>query len=151
MDCLGDGQDASYFFSPARPFDSGSAYAIVGTLSTATDNATYVGLSVNDMSKLKGVLNVRDTELTGSAASYASTVDNTDKFFVHYFSRNCNAIASFTDGQCTTVTTDMVPPVGADKQGMFATGLRSYVRPGTERGPLSSEQLKPVIIQFTQP
>ena len=57
---------------------------MVGTLGTATGNATYVGLSVNDMSKLKGVLSVNDTELAGSAASYAGTVDNTNKFFVHY-------------------------------------------------------------------
>jgi hypothetical protein len=71
MNCLGDGQDASDFFAPGLLLDSGSVYAVVGTLGTATGNATYVGLSVNDMSKLKGVLNVRDTELAGSAASYA--------------------------------------------------------------------------------
>ena len=73
------------------------------------------------------------------------------KFFVHYFSRDCGAIERYTDGQCTTVTEDMVPPLGEGKQGLFTTALRSYVYPGTARGPLSSEQLKPMIIRFAQP
>ena len=110
-----------------------------------------MGLSVNDVSKLKGVLNISDTDLAGSVASYAGTVKNTDKFFVHYFTRDCLAIDGLTDGACTTVTESMVPPLGDGKQGLFTAALRSYIRPGTERGPLSSEQLRPWIIRFSQP
>jgi hypothetical protein len=151
MDCLGDGQDASYFVAPGRALDPGWVYAVVGTLGTATGNATYVGLSVNDLSKLKGVVNITDTDLAGSAASYAGNVGNTEKFFVHYFTRNCKAIEGFTDGECTTISEDMVPPLGEGTQGLFSAALRSYVRPGTERGPKSSDQLKPMIIRFAQP
>ncbi len=151
MNCILDGQDASYFTAPAKPLDPGWVYAVVGTLGTTTGNATYVGLSVNDVSKLKGVLNIPDTHLAGSAAWYAGTVKNTDKFFVHYFTRDCQAIRGLTDGQCTTVTKDLVPALGEGKQGLFTAALRSYVRPGTERGPLSSGQLRPMIIRFAQP
>lgn len=151
MDCLGDTQDASYFIAPGRELDPGWVYAVVGTLGTATKNATYVGLSVNDLSKLKGVLSINDSQLAGSAASYAASVDNTDKFFVHYLARDCEAIKSLTDGQCSTITEDMVPPLAEPPQGLFSAVLRSYVRPDTARGPLSSGQLKPWIIQFAQP
>lgn len=151
MNCQGDGQDASYFIAPGHPLDPGWVYAVLGTLATETGNATYVGLSVNDMSKLKGVLNIPDTQLSGSAASYAGAVQNTDKFFVHYFTRDCGAISGLTDGECTTITKDMVPPLGTGKKGLFSAALRAYVRPGTERGPLSTEQLRPMIIRFTQP
>jgi len=151
MDCLGDTQDASYFIAPGRELDPGWVYALVGTLGTATGNATYVGLSVNDLSKLKGVLSVNDSELAGSAGSYAGTVDNTAKFFVHYLARDCTVIGSLTGGQCSTITEDMVPPLGEAPQGLFSAVLRSYVRPTTARGPLSSDQLRPWIIRFAQP
>jgi hypothetical protein len=148
MDCLGDGQDASYFVAPGRALDPGWVYAVVGTLGTATGNATYVGLSVNDLSKLKGVVNIGDTDLADSAASYAGNVGNTDKFFVHYFARNCKAIEGLTDGECTALSEDIVPLLGEGKQGLFSAAVRSYVRPGTERGPRSSAQLRPMIIRF---
>jgi hypothetical protein len=151
MDCLGDNQDASYFLAPGHALDPGWVYAMVGTLGTVTGNATYMALSVNDLSVLKGVLSISDDELEGSAASYAGLVNNTDKFYVHYLTRDCGAIESLTDGQCSTITEDMVPPLGEGKQGLFTPAVRSYVRLGTARGPLSSEQLKPMIIRFTQP
>ena len=50
MDCLGDQQEAAYFFSSPRPTDSGQVYAVVSTLATVTGNAIYVGLSANDAS-----------------------------------------------------------------------------------------------------
>jgi len=74
MNCLADGQDASYYFARPRELDTGRIYAAVGTLATETDNATYVGLSVNDASLLKGVLNVDDRKLKGSASGYHSEV-----------------------------------------------------------------------------
>jgi hypothetical protein len=97
------------------------------------------------------VLSVNDSELAGSAAPYAGTVNNTNKFFVHYFARDCGAIESLTDGQCSTITEDMVPPLGVTPQGLFSAVVRAYVRPGTARGPLSSEQLTPIIVRFAQP
>ncbi|WP_136708993.1 hypothetical protein [Agromyces sp. H66] len=170
--CLGDGQDASYFFMPPQPIDSGQVYAVVGTLGTQTGNATYNGLSINDASLLKGVANVPDhdedspaSDLEGSADGYAGTVANTDKFFVHYFTRDCDAIDGLADGACTTITEKMVPlmtdvsaPGDPHLHGFFTAGLRSYVKPGTERGPTTdydaegkyeSGQLPPTVLAFT--
>ena len=159
MNCLADGQDASYFFAQPRPLDKGRIYAAVGTLATETDNATYVGLSVNDASLLKGALNVDDTKLKGSASSYHSEVPNPatlQKFFVHFFARDCAAIADLTDGECTTVTTDMIPladddeaPGDRDLHGMFSIAVRAYVKRGSERGPDPTKQLPPRRLTFS--
>ena len=160
MNCLADGQDASYFFAPPKSLDEGRIYAAVGTLATETGNATYVGLSVNDASLLKGALNVDDTKLKGSAGSYHSEVANPDtleKFFVHFFARDCAAIADLTDGACTTVTTDMIPLAGDDTapgdrdlHGKFSIAVRSYVAPQSEhgRGPDPTKQLPPQALTF---
>ncbi len=157
MNCLGDGQDASYFLAPPKPLDTGRIYAAVGTLATETGNGTYVGLSVNDSSLLKGVLNIDDTKLKGSAGSYKSAVTNWDKFFVHFFTRNCSAIAGLTDGACTTITKKMVPLAGDDKapgdadlHGKFSAGVRAYVVPGYKRGPDPTLQLRPILITLTR-
>jgi hypothetical protein len=159
MNCLADGQDASYYFAQPRSLDTGMFYAAVGTLATETGNATYVGLSVNDASLLKGAFNVDDTKLKGSAGSYHSEVANPallGKYFVHFFARDCAAIADLTDGECTTVTTDMIPhadddeaPGDRDLHGMFSIAVRSYVKPGSERGPDPSKQLPPHRLTFT--
>jgi hypothetical protein len=160
MNCLADGQDASYFFAPPKSLDDGRIYAAVGTLATETGNATYVGLSVNDASLLKGALNVDDTKLKGSAGSYHSEVlspETLDKFFVHFFARDCAAIAALTDGACTTVTADMIPLAGDDSapgdrdlHGKFSIAVRSYVAPQSEhgRGPDPTKQLPPYALTF---
>jgi hypothetical protein len=177
MNCLGDGQDASYFFMPPQPLDGGQVYAVIGTLGTKTGNATYSALSVNDASVLKGVGNVPDTDprspdraLEGSANGYAGTVANTDKFFVHFFTRDCGPLEGLTGGACTTITERMVPHMTDVRasgdphlHGFFTAGLRSYVKPGTARGPVTrykldpakgqlvydSGQLPPVVLSFT--
>jgi hypothetical protein len=161
--CLGDGQDASYFFMPPQPLDGGLVYAVVGTVGTKTGNATYNGLSINDASLLKGVANVSDrdpdspdTDLEGSAGHYADTVANHDKFFVHFFTRNCDAVEGLTDGACTTVTEKMVPaitdvtaPGDPHLHGFFTAGLRSYVKPGTARGPTTDYEQDPETGELT--
>lgn len=159
MNCLGDGQDASYFFAQPRPLDTGRIYAAVGTLATETGNATYVGLSVNDASLLKGALNVDDKKLKGSASSYHNEVPDPvplEKFFVHFFTRDCAAIVDLADKECTTITTDMIPLAGDDKapgdpdlHGKISVALRSYVVPGSERGPDPQLQLQPHLLTFT--
>jgi len=155
MNCLGDGQDASYYFAKPQSLDTGRIYAVVGTLGTETGNGTYVGLSVNDASLLKGVLNIDDSKLKGSASSYASDVPNADKFFVHFFSRDCASIEGLTNGACTAITTDMIPLFGDDRapgnkdlHGMFSIALRTYVVRGYERGPDPEIQLTPHTLTF---
>jgi hypothetical protein len=155
MNCLGDNQDASYFLFKPRPLDTGRIYAVVSTLATETDNGTYVGLSVNDASLLKGVLNISDTDLQGSASSYDGEDIASDKFFVHFFTRDCDAIADLTDGACTTITKRMVPLAGDDKalgdadlHGKFSGAVRAYVAVDSERGANPPLQLPPVLITF---
>jgi hypothetical protein len=160
MDCLADQQDAAYYVSRPLPLDSGQVYAAVGTLATATGNATYVGLGVNDASMLVGVSNTLDTDLQGSARSYAATVKHTGKFYVHYFSRHCEPLNDLPGAvkNCTEITPQMVPrrgdttaPGDPALHGMFMASLRDYIVPGTERGPDSSKLLPPRIIAFTKP
>ncbi len=158
MNCLGDGQDAGYFFARPKSLDTGKIYAVVGTLATETGNATYVGLSVNDASLLKGAFNIDHTKLKGSAGSYHSEVANPatlNKFFVHFFARDCDAIADLTYGECTTVTPDMIPldgdysaPGDRELHGKFSMAVRSYVKPGSERGPDPDKQLAPHALTF---
>ena len=156
MNCLGDNQDASYFLFKPKPLDTGKIYAVVGPLATETGNGTYVGLSVNDASLLKGVENISDPALKGSASSYTS-VTYRDKFFVRFFTRDCAAIAGLTDGACTTITTDMVPltsnataPGDPTLHGYFSAAVRAYVAMGSTRGPDSTKQLRPHILTFSK-
>ena len=130
----------------------------MGPLATETGNAVYVGLSVNDASLLKGALNVDDTKLKGSALSYHSEGANPAtlrKFFVHWFARDCDAIAALTEGHCTTVTPDMIPLADdedalGDKKlhGMISIAVRAYMKPGSERGPDPASQLAPHALTF---
>ena len=155
MDCQGDQQEAAYFFSSLLSLDSGQVYAVVDTLATETDNATYVALSANDASMMAGVANVLDTGLKGSADGYATTGGNTDKFFVHYFAGagKCAVLDAVLENvpggtaNCTEIsdTTQGDPAL----RGMFTFGLRDYIAPGTERGPDSSIVLRPRILTFT--
>ena len=103
MDCQADQQEAALFFSSPRALDSGQILAVIDTLATETGNATYVGLSANDASMMVGDVNVLDSDskdsegkvikgLTGSADVYNATVSNTDKFFVHYFTKDCTVL-----------------------------------------------------------
>lgn len=142
MNCLGDTQDTSYFFSRNLTLDQGEIYAVADTLATETGNATYLSLGINDSSKLLGVASVDDPALKGSAGTYASTVNNTDKLYVYYLTRNCTGLENLTDGMCLSITDDMVPPGGSLK-----ISLRDYVYPGTARGPNSTQMLNPMVMK----
>jgi hypothetical protein len=86
------------------PLNSGQVYAVLDTLATETGNATYVGLSINDASTFSSPANVLDTGLKGSADGYASTVNNTDKLFVHYYTRDCTPLNDLLgDGRWTAL------------------------------------------------
>jgi hypothetical protein len=154
MDCLGDQQEAAYYFSTPRPTGSGEVYAVVATLATETDNAIYVGLSANDASIMGGVPygTLLDTQLKGSANVYASTVANTDKFFVRYFTDNCAALENVPGGMenCTEIS-GMSTQGDPALQGMIIISLRNYIAPGTTSGPNPSELLTPRILTFTAP
>ncbi len=157
MDCLGDQQDAAYFFVPPSPLDDGEIYAVVSPLATKTGNATYSALSINNPALFKGAANLLHTVLEGSARGYAQTVSDPDKFFVWFFARDCGPIAGLTDGKCTTVTPQMIPlrgdPTAMGDPSMFGSfqlGLRNYIKPGTARGPESTKLIAPRFLKFTR-
>ncbi len=138
MNCLGDTQDADYQVSSSLSVDDGKVIAIAGTLGTATGNATYVGLSVNWLDVLKGVANVSDKDLQGSASRFSGAVGNTDKLYVQYFARDCTGIPN-----CFEITEEMVP-----QGGVIKLIQRNYVVPGTTRGPDPHQLLNPITIVF---
>ncbi len=149
MDCLGDTQDASYQFRGGYLFDNGEVYAIVGTLGTATGNATYVSLGVQNFRLRLGALNVEGPKLVGSAdPAWYPGVDNLDKFYIYYFARNCGDLNDLTHGYCLSVQdTELVIP-----SGVRATFVeRDYIRVGTQRGPDSRFTLPSVVLKLQRP
>ena len=148
MNCLADTQDTTYSFSPRLPFGGQRVYAAVGALSTATGNATYVGLGINASKRLVGIDNVSDAELAGSANSYCSTVPDCGKFFVFYLARDCTTLPSWASLHCRTITADQLPDYdpsdpNADR---LMLSLRDYVFPNTQRGPDENSVLPPYVI-----
>lgn len=136
MNCLGDTQDADYQVSPSLVIDDDTVVAVAGTLGTATGNATYVGLSVNWLAVLEGVVNLSDVDLQGTASRFSSTVGHTGKFYVEYFARDCTGIQ-----HCQQITEKMVP-----KGNVVKVIQRNYVVPGTARGVDPTLVLNPVAI-----
>jgi hypothetical protein len=137
MDCLGDTQDADYQISASAQIDNGQVIAVMGTLSTETENATYTSLSVNWFPALIGVANIDDTDLIGSAARFASALQhNSDLFYVYYVARDCTGLA-----HCREISTKLVP-----KGGIIKLIQRNYVNPGSTSGPDPAKILNPVAI-----
>lgn len=159
----GDQTDAGLFYTGSLALDSGQVYAVVDTLATETGNATYVGMSINDASTYLAPSGVTDAALKGSADGYATTVNNTDKFFVHYFTRDCTQLRAYLlpanrPGDCTEIDEHMVPKEGSANTvgdptlfGLFWVGIRNYTLPGSARGPDTAGMLTPRILTFTQP
>jgi len=153
MNCLGDGQDATYQMTPNLNLDQGEIYAVAATLGTKTGNATYVGLGVNASLKLKGVGNVESDQLQNTANSYASEINNPDKFYLYYFTRDCTGLEDLTGGNCLSITTDMVAVcTESDPDSPLCDHLklsqREYIKKGTERGPDSTLVLLPKLIMI---
>jgi hypothetical protein len=144
--CLLDNWDTSYQLYGRMSLDHGEVYAVAGTLGTETGNATYVGFGINQVSKLKGVVDLSQDDLRGTAKAYARKVNHTHKFYLYYFTRDCSGLEDLTDGNCFPLKEDLIP------QGdLFAITMRDYIKPGTQRGPDSSKVLPSMIIQLQRP
>jgi hypothetical protein len=149
MDCLGDTQDASYQFRGGFRFDNGEVYAVAGTLGTATGNATYVSLGVQDFRLRLGAVNVDGTKLLGSAnPDWYPGVDNLDKFYVYYFTRDCEGLGNLTHDFCLSVQ-DAELVIRSSDAASFVQ--RDYIRVGTQRGPDSKLVLPPIVLKFQRP
>ncbi|UCC76409.1 MAG: hypothetical protein JSW37_13020 [Anaerolineales bacterium] len=154
MNCFGDTQDTTYQFMGQFELDEGQVYAVAGTLGTRTENAVYVGLGVNRFPMKKGVANLFDSELEGTADGYADDVANSDLFYLYYFARDCTGLEALTDGNCLSITGEMIPicPEPGDPacdRAVFSE--RDYIRPGTQRGPESLLELPAAVIMLETP
>ena len=152
--CLLDNWDTSYQIFGRATVDNGEIYAVAGTLGTRTGNATYVGLSVNKASQFVGIGNLSDDLLADTAGAYSADVPGnlcpaanhaktSDCLFLYYFARDCSVVQSFTgEKNCFEVDEKMVP------QGdSIVFAVRDYLRPGTLRGPDSSQVLNPILLR----
>lgn len=148
MDCLADTQDASYQFRPGHYFDDGQVWAVIGTLGTATGNATYVSLGLNQTYRRLGAKNVDGSALEGSASDFYGEVSNADKLYVYYFTRDCEGLEELTHGFCMSVEVDdLVIPAG-----MAGTLVeRDYMAAGTQRGPDSTLTLPSRVLLLHRP
>ncbi len=137
MNCLAPDEDTTYEMSAKLPLDSDHFYAVAGPLSTATQNATYVGLGLNSSLRQLGFDNITNVQLAGSAAGYSSAIPS-DKFFVQYFARDCTGLdANLPSGvsfHCYSIG-DKLPSCDPSDPAcdMLGLSLRSYLRPGTQR------------------
>jgi len=143
MNCLGDTQDTTYQATFNLSLDAGEVYAVAGTLGTETGNAVYVGLSVNESAMLEGIENIENRLLKNTATRYAGTVNNIDKLYVYYLTRNCSGLDDLTDGNCFSVSEDVIPV-----SDFFKLIQRLYIRRGTQRGPNSTLTLPPRLIML---
>ncbi|MGZ3772595.1 MAG: hypothetical protein ACXVCY_10570 [Pseudobdellovibrionaceae bacterium] len=144
QNCLGDNWDASYHIHPPSPIDNDEIYVAAGVLGTKSGNAVYTSLSINQIPMIKGVWDISDKELENTAKEYSAEVNNTDKFYLYYFARNCKGLEQLTYGHCVELT--MIP------QGYkIAIAQRNYIKQGSQRGPDSALVLSPMMIRFKRP
>jgi len=140
MDCLGDSQDDDFQISGSGQIDNDQVIAVIGTLATETGNATYTSLSVNWFPQLVGVANIDDTSLKGSAAPFASALQNypDNMFYVYYVARDCTGLTA-----CREISTKLVP-----SGSLLKFIQRNYMNPGSTTGPDPKKMLNPVAFVF---
>lgn len=75
-------------------------------------------------------------------------VNNLDRFYVYYFTRDCEGLELLTDGHCKSVeNSDWVVPSG----GKATFVERDYLKKGTQRGPDSSLTLPSRVLKLQRP
>ena len=138
MNCLADNQDTDYQITlPALHIDDGEVIAAIGTLATATGNATYVSLGVNRFPALVGVANLSEADLYGTAASFQGALQHDHHlFYVYYVARDCTGLHP-----CLEVSRKLFP-VGET----FKLMQRNYVTPGSTVGPRPDKLLNPIAV-----
>jgi hypothetical protein len=146
QNCLGDNWDAAYQLLPPKSLDHDEIYAVAGTLGTETGNATYVGFSINQQSRLKGVQNIPNDYLKSTADGYSAEVNNTDKLFLIYFTRDCTGLKDLTDNHCFEIPTTVIP-----EGDSIVLAVRDYIKRGTQRGPDSALVLPSRVLQLVRP
>ena len=156
MNCVAPSEDSTYQISGKLPLDPGHFYAVVGPLSTATDNATYVGLGSNMSKEQLGFANLSNEDLKDTATGYSDAVPS-EKFFVTYFARDCKALEGQLPAgvgfKCSSIG-ETLPycynSVDPDCNMLVLT-LRNYIRPGSQRASEKESVLNPKFIYLTIP
>jgi hypothetical protein len=138
MNCLADNQDTDYQITvPPLHIDNGEVIAAVGTLATATGNATYVSLGVNRFPALVGVANLSDADLYLTAASFQGALQHDHRlFYVYYLARDCTGLHP-----CQEISRKLFP-VGET----FKLMQRNYINPGSTVGPHPEKVLNPIAV-----
>jgi hypothetical protein len=154
MNCLADIQNTSFQYSFPLPLCENNIYAVVGTLGTRTNNATYVGLGLTATIRMLGFDNRSDADLADTASAYTPVVNKTDKFFVYYFSRDCSRLETLTGGHCLEISDSDLPlcddPTAATCNKL-SISLRDYMSPGSQRGPDDNYILPAMVIPLQRP
>ncbi len=154
MNCIGDTQDASYQYSYPLPLGNNIVYALVGTLGTRTHNATYVGLGLTSTKRMLGFDNRSDADLEDTASDYAPGVNNVDKFFVYYLTRDCSGLEALTGGSCLEISDTDLPLCdnpSAPECDKLSISLRDYIALGSRRGPDDNFILPARVIPLQRP
>jgi hypothetical protein len=75
-------------------------------------------------------------------------VENLDKLYVYYFTRDCDGLEELTHGFCYSVEdTELVIPPG-DKASLVE---RDYISEGTQREPDSTLTLPSMVLTLQRP
>ena len=75
-------------------------------------------------------------------------MNNLDKLYVYYLTRNCEGLEQLTHGRCASVEdTELVMPRGV----MASFVEREYIKSGTQRGPDSQLTLPSVVLTLHRP
>lgn len=154
QNCLADTQDTSYQYSLPLPITDSQVYAVIGTLGTQTGNASYVGLGLTSTIRLLGFDNLSDADLKDTASAYSAQVENTDKFFLYYFTRDCSVLDGLTDGNCLEISLDDIPACNdptLETCDKLSLSLRDYIYPNSRRGPNDFYKLTTLVIPFDIP
>ncbi len=156
MNCIAPSEDTTYSMSGKIPLDSEHFYAVVGPLSTETDNAVYVGLGLNMSIQQLGFDNLSDYELKGSAKGYSNQVPD-EKFYVQYFARDCNRLKGQLPAgmifNCKSIGNTLPYCYNTEDLScnMLALTLRAYIRPGTQRAAEKNSVLSPKFMYLQIP
>ena len=145
MNCQGDAQDTAYIGSFNSSLDHQEVYALMGTMGTITGNATYVNVSIYESVQFYGVVSIDNTEIQGTATQFCASADctgisNVDKLYLFYITRDCQSLGL---SNCFSVGEDKIPP-----GQQFKIVQRTYIKPGTERGPDSTKLVQPIMVQL---
>lgn len=80
-----------------------------------------MGVGVNEVPILKGVANLFDKQLAGTANNYSDETENTDKLFLCYFTLDCSELGDYTDGNCTSLQNYQL-----NEGDSFAISIRNF-------------------------